>query len=111
MKQPWESLHWYILAMRTTPTPRKTRVQLLVRSTGRTSPTQGETLKLLQRKRNPPPKAYYRSTFLKALTTVLKGARRHTSYMVENTPVFDKETALREQEEQDRFFYDRFYDT
>lgn len=31
--------------------------------------------------------------------------------MVENTPVFDKETALREQEEQDRFFYDRFYDT
>ena len=45
------------------------------------------------------------------MTALLRGARHHTSYLVDNTPVFNKEAALREHEEADRLFYDRFYDT
>ncbi len=56
-------------------------------------------------------KVVYRNAMLKAMVEIMKQARKHTSYLIDNTPVFNKEAALKALPEEEAYFFSRFYDT
>ena len=61
------------------------------------------------------PPALYRQAFLRATASLLRGCAQHTSYLLDNSPVFNREAALLAlpplRQEEEAPFFSRFFET